>query len=137
MRSLGRRPHPPSMRSPSTSRTYGPTGRNSCRRPARIVDVAQAFPYDQAPRYLILDRDAKYGHEVLTAIRHMGITPKQIMARSPWQNRVAERFVGTASRDLFDHVIARGQFRLSAISSAKGWGSCATSSPRPARRFPG
>ena len=67
--------------------------------------LREAFPYDQAPRYLILDRDAKYGHEVLTAIRHMGITPKQIMARSPWQNGVAERLVSTARRDLLDHVI--------------------------------
>ena len=67
--------------------------------------LREAFPYDQAPRYLILDRDAKYGHEVLTAIRHMGITPKQIMARSPWQNGVAEGFVNTARRDLPDHVI--------------------------------
>ena len=67
--------------------------------------LREAFPYDQAPRYLILDRDAKYGHEVLTAIRHMGITPKQITARSPWRNGVAERFVSTARRDRLDHVI--------------------------------
>ncbi len=67
--------------------------------------LREAFPYDQAPRYLILDRDAKYSDDVLTAIRHMGITPKQITARSPWQNGVAERFVSTARRDLLDHVI--------------------------------
>jgi len=51
--------------------------------------LREAFPDDQAPRYLILDRDAKYGSEVLTAIHHMGIEPKQITARSPWQNGVA------------------------------------------------
>ncbi len=38
--------------------------------------LREAFPYGQAPRYLILDRDAKYGHEVLTAIHHLVITPK-------------------------------------------------------------
>ena len=43
----------------------------------------EAFPYDQAPRFLILDRDARYGNEVLTAIRHMGIEPKQITACIP------------------------------------------------------
>jgi transposase InsO family protein len=67
--------------------------------------LREAFPYDRALRYLILDRDAKYGNDVLTAIRHMSIEPKQIAARCPWQNGVAERFVGTARRDLLDHVI--------------------------------
>ena len=74
--------------------------------------LREAFPYDQAPRYLILDRDAKYGNEVLTAIRHMGIEPKQITARSPWQNGVAERFVSTARRDLLDHVIVFNEKHL-------------------------
>jgi transposase InsO family protein len=67
--------------------------------------LREAFPYDQAPRDLILDREAKDGNEVLTAIHHLGITPKQITARSPWQNGVAERFVSTARRELLDHVI--------------------------------
>jgi transposase InsO family protein len=74
--------------------------------------LREAFPYSQAPRYLILDRDAKYGHEVLTAIRHMSIEPKQITARSPWQNGVAERFVSTARRDLLDHVIVLNEKHL-------------------------
>ncbi len=74
--------------------------------------LREALPYDQAPRYLILDRDAKYGNEVLTAIRHMGIEPKQITARSPWQNGVAERFVSTARRDLLDHVIVVNEKHL-------------------------
>ena len=74
--------------------------------------LREAFPYDQAPRYLILDRDAKYGNEVITAIRHMGIEPKQITARSPWQNGVAERFVSTARRELLDHVIVLNEKHL-------------------------
>ena len=74
--------------------------------------LREAFPYDQAPHYLILDRDAKYGHEVLTAIRRMGVCPKQISARSPWQNGVAERFVGTARRELLDHVIVLNEKHL-------------------------
>ena len=74
--------------------------------------LREAFPYDQAPRYLILDRDAKYGNEVLTAIHHMGIEPKQITARSPWQNGVAERFVSTARRELLDHVIVFNEKHL-------------------------
>ena len=74
--------------------------------------LREAFPYDQAPRSLILDRHAKYGHEVLTAIHRLGITPKQITARSPWQNGVAERFVSTARRDFLDHVFVLNQKHL-------------------------
>ena len=36
----------------------------------------------------------------------MDLEPKQITARSPWQNGVAERFVGTARREPLDHVVA-------------------------------
>jgi hypothetical protein len=46
--------------------------------------LREAFPDHQGARYLILDRDAKYGHEVITAIQHTGIEPKQITARSRW-----------------------------------------------------
>ncbi len=66
--------------------------------------LGEAFHYDRAPRYLVLGRDAKYANEVLTAIRHMSIEPKQTTARSPWQAGVAERVVSTARRDLLDHV---------------------------------
>ena len=74
--------------------------------------LRESFPYDQAPRDLILDRDAKYGNEVLAAIGHMGIRAKQITVRSPWQNGVAERFVRTARRDLLDHVIVLNEKHL-------------------------
>ena len=77
-----------------------------------MTQLREAFPYDQAPRDLILDREAKDGNEVLTAIHHLGITPKQITARSPWQNGVAERFVSTARRDLLDHVIVLNEKHL-------------------------
>ncbi len=74
--------------------------------------LREAFPYDHAPRYLILDRDAKYGNEVLAAIHHISLEPKQITARSPWQNGVAERFVSPARRDLLDHVIVLNEKHL-------------------------
>ena len=66
---------------------------------------------------MILNRDGKYGHEVPVAIRRMGIRPKQITARSPWQNGVAERFVGTVRRDLLDHVIVLNERHLQRLLS--------------------
>lgn len=74
--------------------------------------LREAFPYDDAPRYLILDRDKKYGDDVLTTIDHMGIQRKPITARSPWQNGVAERWIQTVRRDILDHAIVLNERHL-------------------------
>jgi hypothetical protein len=48
--------------------------------------ITEAFPWDEAPRYLIRDRDAVYGSVVTRRLRAMGIRDKPISAGSPWQN---------------------------------------------------
>ena len=65
-----------------------------------------AFPFASAPRYLIFDREQTFQGEVLETAESLGIIPIRIAIRSPWQNGVAERFVASCRRDLFDHVIA-------------------------------
>ena len=74
--------------------------------------LRETFPYDSSPRYLIFDRAANFGGEVVGSIRSFGIQPKQTSFRSPWQNGVAERFVGSCRRDLLDHVIALNERHL-------------------------
>ena len=74
--------------------------------------LREAFPRDQAPHHLILDRDGKYGHDVPFAIRRLGMEPEQITGCSTWQNGVAERFVSTARRGLPDHVIVFNEKQL-------------------------
>src|SRR5207244_11413336 len=49
-----------------------------------------AFPWKEAPRYLIRDRDAIYGAAVTRRLRAMGIRDKPIAPSSPWQNSFAE-----------------------------------------------
>src|SRR5579863_8809977 len=71
-----------------------------------VQQLREAFPYETAPRFLIFDRDAKYGTEVPTAIRSMKIKCVRTSFESPWQNGVAERWVQSCRRDLLDHVIA-------------------------------
>ena len=50
----------------------------------------EAFPWNEAPRYLIRDRDCVYGAAVTRRLRAMGIRDTPIAPGSPWQNGFAE-----------------------------------------------
>jgi putative transposase len=82
-----------------------------------IQQVRDAFPYESTPRFLIFDRDAKYGLEVPLAVRSMAIRPLRTSFQSPWQNGVAERWVESCRRDLFDHVIAFNETHVKRLLS--------------------
>jgi hypothetical protein len=62
-----------------------------------VQQLREAFPFDSAPGYLIFDRGAQFNEEVIDTVRSFGIKPKQTSFRSPWQNGVAERWVGSAA----------------------------------------
>ena len=67
--------------------------------------MREAFPYDSTPRYPILDRGSNFNEEVIDTVKSFGIQPNRTSFRSPWQNGVAELWVGNCRRDLLDHVI--------------------------------
>jgi len=69
-----------------------------------VQQLREAWAYQQPHRFL-LDRDAKFGAEVVSAVREMGSEPTRTAFRCPWQNGVAERWVGSCRRELLDHVI--------------------------------
>jgi len=72
----------------------------------------EAFPFDCTPRYLLMDRDAIFSAEVGRVLRRMGVRPVRTNFRSPWQNGVAERRVGTCRRELLDDVIVLNEAHL-------------------------
>jgi transposase InsO family protein len=74
--------------------------------------LCEAFPHDSAPRYLIHDHDATFSAEVAATARTLGVEPVRTSFKSPWQNGVAERFVGSCRRDLLDHVIVLNERHL-------------------------
>jgi putative transposase len=82
-----------------------------------VQQLREAFPYDAVPRFLLFDHDAKYGLEVPTAIRAMKIDCVQASIQSPWQNGVAERWVGSCRRELLDYVIALNEPHLKRLVS--------------------
>jgi transposase InsO family protein len=57
--------------------------------------ITAAFPWNDAPRYLIRDRDRVYGDIVTRRLCAMGIRDKPIAPGSPWQNGFAERLIGS------------------------------------------
>jgi putative transposase len=74
--------------------------------------LREAFPFDSAPRFLVFDRDAIFAAGVTATLRSMQIEPTRTSYRSPWQNGVAERFVGTVRQELLDHVIVLNEHHL-------------------------
>jgi putative transposase len=82
-----------------------------------VQQLREAFPDQWAPRFLLFDRDSKYGLEVPIAVRSMAIRPVRTAVRSPWQNGVAERWIESCRRDLLDQVIAFNERHLRRLLS--------------------
>jgi len=80
--------------------------------------LTEAFPWNEAPRYLIRDRDGIYGTVVTRRLRAMGIRDKPIAPASPWQNGFAERLIGSIRRECVDHFIVLGEAHLRRILRA-------------------
>ena len=77
--------------------------------------ITEAFPWDEAPHYLIRDHDRIYGSVVTRRLRAMGIRDKPTAPASPWQNGFAERLIGSIRRECLDHIIVLGEAHLRRI----------------------
>src|SRR6185312_2736707 len=65
--------------------------------------ITEAFPWNEAPRYLIRDRDRIFGSVVTRRLRSMGIQDTPTTLTSPWHNGFAERLIGSICRECLDH----------------------------------
>ncbi len=74
--------------------------------------LTEACGWDEAPRYLVRDRDRSYGEVFVRRVRAMGIRDRPTSPRSPWQNAYAERLIGSIRRECTDHVIVFGERHL-------------------------
>lgn len=74
--------------------------------------LREAFPYDTVPKYLLHDRDSIFNTDVVETIRTIGLKSVRTAFKSPWQNGIAERFVGCCRRDLLDHVIVLNEWHF-------------------------
>jgi transposase InsO family protein len=74
--------------------------------------ITEAFPWNDAPQYLIRDRDRIYGAIVTRRLRAMGIRDEPTAPASPWQNGFAERLIGTIRCECVYHIIVLGEMHL-------------------------
>ena len=74
--------------------------------------MTDAFPWDEAPRHLIRDRDAAFSSAYIRRIRAMGIRDHPTAPRSPWQNGHVERLIGSIRRESLDHLVVFDEVQL-------------------------
>jgi transposase InsO family protein len=74
--------------------------------------LLEAFPWDNAPRYLLRDRDGSYGEKFHEAANWLGIREVLTAPQSPWQNAYVERLIGSIRRECLDHVIVLNEASL-------------------------
>jgi transposase InsO family protein len=67
--------------------------------------LRNATPFGLAPRFLLRDRDGKYGPAFDALARATGIRVIKTAIRAPNMNAVCERFLGSLRRECLDHVI--------------------------------
>lgn len=77
-----------------------------------MQQLRQAFPDPCPYRYVLLDRDAKFGMDVVEFLWSTGLRVLRSSVQCPWQKGTAERWVGSARRDVMDHVIPLNEQHL-------------------------
>src|SRR5258708_284817 len=74
--------------------------------------LAEAYGWKVAPRYIIRDRDSVYGDVFIRRLRTMSTRDRPTAPRSPWQNGYCERAIGSIRRECLDHVVVFGERHL-------------------------
>jgi putative transposase len=77
-----------------------------------VQQLREALPLPCRFRYALFDRDAKFGHDVVGFLKASDIQSERTSVRCPWQNGIAERWVGSARSEMLDHVIPLNEGHL-------------------------
>ena len=67
--------------------------------------LREATPWGKGPKYVIRDRDDKYGPLFANVAKSTGIKVLKTPVRAPKANAVCERFIGSLRRECLDHML--------------------------------
>ena len=70
---------------------------------------------DNQYKYVVRDRDSKYGNYYKSIISEMGMKEVVTSYKSPWQNCYVERLIGSIRREALDHFIIINEEHLKDI----------------------
>jgi transposase InsO family protein len=77
--------------------------------------LKEATPFDHKPKYLIRDRDSRFGHQFDAVARASGIEVLKTAYRNPKMNSICERFLGSVRRECLDHLFIFGERQLGRV----------------------
>jgi len=80
--------------------------------------LREATPWGKGLKYLIRDRDSKYGPLFLNVAKGTGIKVLKTPVRAPQANAICERFIGSLKRECLDHMFTLHSYQLHRIVRA-------------------
>jgi putative transposase len=70
-----------------------------------VQQLRESTPFGVRPKYLIRDKDNKYGTRFDVVAKRTGIEVLRIPHRAPRANAICERFLGSVRRECLDHLL--------------------------------
>ncbi len=70
-----------------------------------IQQLRETFAFDETTKYVIRDNDKIFSEDFKLHIKRFGLQDTPTAPRSPWQNPICERVIGTLRRECLDHMI--------------------------------
>jgi hypothetical protein len=77
-----------------------------------IQQLREAFAFDETTKYVIMDNDKIFSEDFKQNIKRFSLEDTPTAPRSPWQNPIAERVIGTLRRECLDHMIILNEKHL-------------------------
>ena len=78
--------------------------------------LREATPWGECPKYLLHDRDSKYGSHFSAVAVGSDIKELRTLYRAPRANGVCERFMGSLRRECLDHTLIFHGRRLTRVA---------------------
>jgi putative transposase len=74
--------------------------------------LRNATPFGKGPKFILRDRDAKFGEDFGRVASGAGIRVLNTAVRAPLMNATCERFLGSVRRECLDHIVILGERHL-------------------------